>query len=290
VFGDDVDMRRASTTVRGGRLAYWRLDRGADATVLMLHGMGGDHRGLAELAAAVPEANVVVPDLPGYGESEPLPGAHTLTAYADAIADLRANLDLGPVHLVGHSLGASISLVHAARHGAGLRSLTLLNPVTVATNFTAVLGKLYFRAAARLPVALTRFWLASKPAVYVSDAFVIATRDRARRRWILESDYRNYRLASVRGMIESFLSYYDTPFDQHAAAIGAPALLLTGDRDGIAPPKSVSELAGHIPGARYVELPGAGHLAPVELPAEVAAVVRDFLAGPTRTMVTAEGE
>ena len=290
MFGDDVNMHRAATAVRGGQLAYWRIDRGAAETVIMLHGMGGDHRGLAELAAALSSANVIVPDLPGYGESEPLPGAHTLTEYADAVAELRTALGLGPVHLVGHSLGASISLVHAARHGAGLRSLTLLNPVTTADNFTANLSKLYFRAAARLPAAASRFWLASKPAVYISDAFVIATRDRARRRWILESDYRNYRLASVRGMIESFLSYYDTPFDEHAAAITVPALLLTGGRDGIAPPKSVSALAARMPGAHYVEVAGAGHLVPVEQPAEVATVLRDFLAGPSRMMVTAEGE
>ena len=290
MFGDDVTMHRGSTAVRGGRLAYWRIDRNAAETVVMLHGMGGDHRGLAELADALSSANVIVPDLPGYGESEPLPGAHTLTAYADAIADLRTALKLGPVHLVGHSLGASISLVHAARHGAGLRSLTLLNPVTTADNFTAGLSKLYFRTAARLPVAMSRFWLASKPAVYISDAFVIATKDRARRRWILESDYRNDRLASVRGMIESFLSYYDTPFDEHAAAITTPALLLTGSRDGIAPPKSVSALAARMASAHYVQVSGAGHLVPVERPAEVATVVRDFLAGPSRMMVTAEGE
>jgi pimeloyl-ACP methyl ester carboxylesterase len=283
-------MRRGCTTVRGGSLHYWRTGTDGAETVVMLHGLGGNHRGLAELAAELPGCDVVVPDLPGYGESEPLPGAHTLTAYADAVADLCAGLDLGRVHLLGHSLGASIALVHAARHPGQLRSLCLLNPVSTAGNLTATLGKAYYRIAARLPARMTRFWLASRAAVYVSDAFVIVTRDRARRRWILEQDYRNYAKASVRAMVESFLSYYETPFDEHAAALTVPTLLLTGDRDGIAPPKSVSALAGRVSNARYEPLAGAGHLAPVELPKEVAAVVRDFHGDPTRMMAIAEGE
>ena len=283
-------MRHGKTTVRGGELHYWQLDRGSAETVLMLHGLGGDHRGLAELAAGVPGPNVIVPDLPGYGASDPLPGTHSLTAYADAIAELRVRLDLERMHLLGHSLGASIALVHAARHGAFLRSLCLLNPVSTASNVTANLGKLYYRTAARLPTRAARWWLVSRPAVYLSDAFVITTRDPARRRWILHEDYRNYRRASVRAMVESFLSYYETPFAEHAAAVAVPALLLTGDRDGIAPVGSVAALAQGMPGARFVELPDAGHLAPVELPRQVAEVVRNFLADPTRMMVVAEGE
>jgi pimeloyl-ACP methyl ester carboxylesterase len=267
-----------SVSLRGTDIRYWRIDNGARETVLVLHGLGGDHRGLSDVAAALPGVDVVVPDLPGYGESAPMRESHTLAHYADAVADLRAALGLDTCHLLGHSLGASIALVHAARHGAGLRSLTLLNPVSTARGLTAGLGKLYYRVAAALPPGPARWWLASRPAVYVSDAFVITTRDRARRRWILEMDYENYANASVPAMIESFLSYYATPFHDHAAAVSVPTLVTTGHRDGIAPVAAVTELAGRLPNARLELLPGSGHLAPLEIPAEVAMVVAGFLA------------
>lgn len=270
-------MRRESITLVGGPLHYWRIDRGSGDNLIMLHGLGGNHAGLAELAAGVPGPNVIIPDLPGYGESAPLTGAHSLTGYADTIAELRSVLKLGRVHLLGHSLGASIALVHAARHGATLQSLCLLNPVSTATGLTAGLGKLYYRIGAKLPATLARYWLASRPAVYLSDAFVIVTPDRARRRWILAQDYLNYRRASVRAMTESFLSYFDTPFDTHAAAVDVPALLVTGQRDAIAPPPSVTGLAARMTIARCVVLPHAGHLVPVERPAEIAALVSGFL-------------
>lgn len=266
-----------SVSLRGTDVRYWRIENGARDTVLLLHGLGGDHRGLADVAAALPGVDVVVPDLPGYGLSAPMTDPHSLANYADAVADLRAALGLDTCHLLGHSLGASIALVHAARHGAGLRSLSLLNPVSTANNLTAGLGKLYYRVAAALPPRMARWWLVSKPAVYVSDAFVITTKDRARRRWILEMDYENYAGASVPAMIESFLSYYATPFDDHAAAITVPTLVTTGHRDGIAPVSAVTALAGRIPDARLVLLPGSGHLAPVEIPADVAGVVGGFL-------------
>jgi pimeloyl-ACP methyl ester carboxylesterase len=266
-----------TAALRGTAVRYWTVDNGHPDTVLCLHGLGGDHRGLLDVAAALPGVNVVLPDLPGYGTSAPLTDRHSLVNYADAIADLRTALGLRTCHLLGHSLGASIALVHAARHGAGLRSLTLLNPVSTASNATANLGKLYYRLAAALPGPLARFWLTSKPAVYVADAFVIKTKDRARRRWILEQDYENYANSDVPAMIESFLSYYDTPFDEYATAITAPTLVTTGDKDGIAPVAAVTGLADRLR-AELTVIPGSGHLAPMEIPDELAGIVGDFLA------------
>ncbi len=266
-----------SIAVRGSDIRYWRLDRGSATTVLCLHGLGGDHRGLAELADGLPGVNIVLPDLPGYGRSGPMTDVHSLVNYADAVADLRHALGLDTCHLLGHSLGASIALVHAARH-PGLTSLCLLNPVSTASNVTAALGRLYYRIAAVLPAPIARFWLASRLAVYVSDAFVIKTRDRAVRSRILREDYENYRRASVPAMVQSFLSYYDTPFDDLATRITAPTLLVTGGRDSIAPPAAVRALADRMPSATCTVVPGVGHLVPLEQPADIAALVRDFLA------------
>lgn len=264
--------------MRGTTVRYWRIDRGSAETVLFLHGLGGDHRGLAELADAVPGVNLVLPDLPGYGTSAPMAQPHSLINYADAVAELRIALDLSDCHLVGHSLGASIALVHAARHGVGLRGLCLLNPVSTAHNATANLGKLYYRIAAAMPARVARFWLASKPAVYIADAFVITTKDRVRRRQILRDDYENYRNSSVPAMIESFLSYYATPFDEYATRISTPTLLVTGSRDGIAPVASVTALASRMSAARLAVVPGSGHLAPLETPESIGALVGAFLA------------
>lgn len=265
------------SAAEGTVLRYWQFDGGHADTVLALHGLGGDHRGLREFAEGLHGVNLILPDLPGYGDSAPLSGKHTLVAYADAIERLRVHIGLSGFHLVGHSLGASIALLYASAHPDILHSLCLLNPVSTADNMTANLGKIYYRIGAVLPGPLARFWLASKPAVYLADRAIIKTDDRSVRRRILDEDYENYRRASVRAMVESFLSYYDTAFDQAASAVTVPSLLLTGDADAIAPPKSVRALAAVMPSATSTVLPGVGHLVPMERPVKIGRLVHEFL-------------
>jgi pimeloyl-ACP methyl ester carboxylesterase len=274
--------------IDGHQVHYWRSggpdgrttvdpdQRTADDPVLVLHGLGGDHQGLTELAAALVGASVIIPDLPGYGTSAELTGEHSLAGYADFVERFRQHLGLRRFQLVGHSLGASIALVYAGRHPAAVTRLGLLNPVSTADNLTANLGKLYYRIGAWLPTGLARLWLASRLAVYLADAMIIVTTDRARRRWILEQDYQNYRRASVRAMVESYLSYDDTPFEECAAAITAPTLLVTGDRDSIGPVASINGLAAAIADAEVRVVPGGGHLLPMERPRAVAGLINEF--------------
>ena len=59
--------------------------------------------------------------------------------------------------------------------------------------------------------------------------------------------------------------------------IGVPTLVLAGSLDRNAPPAGMRRMAGRIPGAEYIELSGAGHLAHLEQPAAFNAAVRTFL-------------
>ncbi len=57
-----------------------------------------------------------------------------------------------------------------------------------------------------------------------------------------------------------------------------PALVVVGERDAICPPELARELTALLPAGELVELPGCGHLSPVEAPDEVAAAITDWLA------------
>jgi pimeloyl-ACP methyl ester carboxylesterase len=268
----------SATADEAVRWSCWRGGSDGPDNLVVLHGLGGDHAGLDEMLSDLRGVNVIAPDLPGYGESGPLRVPHTLENYAAAVEALRTDLGLDEFHLVGHSLGASIALLYAGTYGFGLKSLCLLNPVSVAGGYTAALGKLYYRVGAVLPDRLRRVWLASRAAVYLSDSVIIRTKDAARRRKILEQDYENYRRANTRAMVESFLSYYDTPFGDYAGKVTTSTLLITGDKDGIAPPESVSRLHAAMRPSRLEIVAGAGHLMPMEQPADIAAILNDFLA------------
>ena len=62
-------------------------------------------------------------------------------------------------------------------------------------------------------------------------------------------------------------------------SIDVPVLVACGQRDGIAPRALSEEIAAGIPGARFVEIAGAGHVANADAPEVFNDVLREFLAG-----------
>jgi len=61
-------------------------------------------------------------------------------------------------------------------------------------------------------------------------------------------------------------------------AYPGPALVIVGERDVICPSEQAREMAALLPAGELVELPGCGHLSPVEAPDDVAATITDWLA------------
>ncbi len=59
--------------------------------------------------------------------------------------------------------------------------------------------------------------------------------------------------------------------------IRAPALVVKGPRDHYVPPAWSREIAGLIPGARYVEVPGTGHVSHISMPDTFNRILLDWL-------------
>jgi pimeloyl-ACP methyl ester carboxylesterase len=263
-------------------LVYWRHGPPQAPTLVMLHGVGSDHTGLLDLAAHLPGVQLLVPDLPGFGHSPPLPVRHTLHRYAAVLDGLRRHLGLARIAVLGHSLGADIALTYASTYPAAVSALCLLNPVLIADSRVAAwLAQLYYRLCAALPAPLSRPLLSGRAAVYLSDRALLTTRDPATRRRILRQDYATARLADPRAIGESVRSIRAAPFDRYARGLRTRTLLITGTRDGMSTPASLNRLPWRRAYLKLAVLPGAGHLLPVEQPAQVAGILRRFLQAST---------
>src|SRR5262245_56401207 len=90
--GRGYGMPLRTYTVAGRRLAVRRTGTPGGPPVLLLHGLGSDHRGLSDLAAAWPRADVYSPDLPGFGHSATMPAPHSLSNYAVVLDVLRERI------------------------------------------------------------------------------------------------------------------------------------------------------------------------------------------------------
>jgi pimeloyl-ACP methyl ester carboxylesterase len=109
------------------RLAFTRV--GSGPPLVLLHALGLSRRAWDPVIPALAEHfDVLALDLPGFGESAPLPPQvePSPAALAASVADLLDALGIRSPHLVGNSLGGWIALELA--HLRPTTSLTLLAP------------------------------------------------------------------------------------------------------------------------------------------------------------------
>lgn len=93
--------------------------RGSGRPLLLIHGLGAGWRSWAPIIDYLAsEREVIAVDLPGFGESPPLPGEVSVAALVDAVEVFMSELGLDGVSTAGQSMGGRIVL-ELARRGVG---------------------------------------------------------------------------------------------------------------------------------------------------------------------------
>src|SRR5687768_560014 len=94
--------RRRLRLAGGTELSYLTAGDASGPAMVLLHGFPSSARTFREVVPPLSEvASVVVPDLPGFGESDVLPDT-SFTAFGEAIAELLEHLGVGPRYLYLH--------------------------------------------------------------------------------------------------------------------------------------------------------------------------------------------
>ncbi|GAA4465932.1 alpha/beta hydrolase [Phytohabitans houttuyneae] len=120
-----------TAAVDGFRLAYDRT--GTGPAVVLLHGWPSDRTEYREVVPLLPEADVVVPDLRGFGASDKHAADPTQHYSADAqarsIIGLIEELGLDRPVLCGHDIGSRIALAVVRRRPDLVRAMVLTPPL-----------------------------------------------------------------------------------------------------------------------------------------------------------------
>lgn len=259
---------------RTGPVPIYYDDTGYGDPVILVHGHAADHRVWDEQVEALTRARfrVVRPDLRGHGRSGAPPSGYS---YAEYVADLRGligNLGVGPVNLVGHSLGGAIALLYALEHSSRLSSLVLVAPSLPGFTFSAPFADfvLSLREAVRRE--------GPRPAlehVYLSHPMFDGIRQQPERFDKLRAivfdftapDY----LSSEEGMAEP------PQVLDRLSTLTVPTLIVIGEQD-IEDFRLIADLlAENIPTAEKAVLPACGHIVPMERPEEFNRLLIDFL-------------
>lgn len=244
----------------GAELAYEERGAGLPA-VLFVHGWQADrsvwHEVIETLGADV---RAIAVDLRGAGESRNASGPFTLERFAADLRELAESLQLGPVILVGHSMGGTVALRFALDAPELVRGLVLISPVPASGGGYSAKGEAYLRATAGDADA-ARKWLARTFAGTPADAVL----DR-----VCAAAGRADREASL----ESFESWAHADFAEATRSITVPVVVIAPEHD--VPEVYERKVAALIPNARYVVLPESGHYAILERPREIGTLIGEL--------------
>lgn len=279
-----MPVERHEVEVDGGVTAYWVYGRAdASTTVVAVHGFRGEHHGLEPVVAHLPGARIISPDLPGFGETPPLPGVrHDLAAYAGWLREFVRAVAPGAV-ILGHSFG---SIVVSAAVAGGLEAprVILVNPIGAPAlegprGLLTRLAVFYYWAGARLPERLGEALLRNGVIVRSMSEAMAKTKDADLRRFIHDQhDTYFSRFADRDVLHDAFVASVSHDVREFAPSIPQPTLLVAAVRDDITPIEAERHLATLFRDAELVEIEDVGHLIHYETPGAAAEAIRRFLA------------
>jgi pimeloyl-ACP methyl ester carboxylesterase len=224
---------------------------GSGPPVVLAHGLAVSSRYFVPLARKlVGRFRVVAPDLPGYGRSATPPRPLGVPELADALLAWLDLLEVERAPLVGNSLGCQVAVDLAVRHPARVERLVLIGPTMDPAAPT--LRAQAWRLARDIPREALGLNLA---------------------------EARDYlRMGPRRTLATARLALAD-PFEEKLPRVEAPALVVRGERDPIAPQAWVERVAELLPRGRVAVVPGAPHAAHWSSAGAVARLVEEAADG-----------
>ncbi len=227
--------------------------------VLLLHGLGADATSWTLQIPSLTSAGFrpIAVDIPGFGKS-PYDGlGWSIRRVARDAADLLDELQTGPVHVLGLSMGGTVAQQFALDTPQLTRKLVLVSTFAVLRPDN-LSGWFYF---IQRFVLVSLIGLPAQAKVVAKRVFPDPGHEQLRKilvETISRADPRAYRKAMTS------LGFFNSV--KWLEEIKAPTLVVTGENDTTVIPARQRLLVDGIPNVRQVIVPGAGHAVPVDQP------------------------
>jgi pimeloyl-ACP methyl ester carboxylesterase len=267
----------------GAKSPYWVYNPDGKTTIVAIHGFRGTHHGLEKLAGELRGFRLIIPDLPGFGESPAFKNTHDLESYTDFVGEFLRNLDLKtPPILLGHSFGSIVCSHFAAQHPTAIASLILINPIGAPAleGPRALLTKLavaYYLLGRKLPKKAAHTWLSASPIVDIMSLTMTRSKDKTLRDFIHQQHRQHFStFASPQVVSEAFKTSVQHTVLEIADELTPPTLLIVGEADDITPLAKQRNLHTKIKNSQLAVINDVGHLIHYEKAAEAAKAIRVF--------------
>lgn len=251
------------------KVEYERTGKGIP--LLILHGWGGSSKSWEKVQQSLAsDFEVIVPDLPGFGESGSLKQPWLVSDYVSFILKFVQELELNHFHLVGHSFGGSLAVKFAAEHPDRVRKMVLLDSAGIKPE-PGLKAKI-LSSLAEVGEAVFSVEPLSKFKENARDYFYLLMKNR------------DYGKASeiMRETMNNVFDYY-TDFDLRSGEfltdlekVKVPTLVLWGEEDEIVPIEYGRIMNEKIDNSEFRVISQAGHSPNLNRASETAENIIDF--------------
>ncbi len=259
------------------------VELGEGPPVLFVHGLSGSWPNwLEQLPVFADNHRVIALDLPGFGKSPMPTGEISISGYARTLDALLDALDIDAAAVVGNSMGGFVAAELAINFPQRVERLVLVSAAGLST-YRDPRGLRELRRIRRMerPIAAVTRWsaanadiLASRPVLRTA-ALGAITRHADRLPAPLAAE--QIRGAGKPGFLPALQANLDYDFRHRLPEIACPTLIVWGANDPVVTVRDADAYAELIPGSRSVILPDTGHMPQIERPAELNALLAEFL-------------
>lgn len=268
----DANLTIKSVDIPDFKIVY--AEGGTGDTIIMVHGFGGSKDNWLYLAKYfTPNYRVIIPDLPGFGDSsKPQNAKYNNMSQAERLNLFAKELKLTKFHLVGNSMGGNIVGNYAADYPEMVKTLALFDAAGVDAPIKSELALLMEKGINPLIITDVNDYDKFLEFVCVKPPKLPSFIKQYLAKQAVEAGPLNKKIFNDmlpdRLILESKLN-----------KITAPTLILWGDSDKVINISSVQIFEKNIKSSKSVIIKECGHVPMVEKPEETASIYQDFLNG-----------
>jgi 3-oxoadipate enol-lactonase len=253
-------------TVNDMTMHYERV--GSGPPMLLIHGLGSSSRDWENQHSLGDDYELIIPDLRGHGRSSKPPGPYTIELFASDVAGLVETIEVGPVVIVGISLGGMVAFQLAADHPEIVTRLVIVNalPVFETTSLSQ-------RIQIMIRKMMTR-WLSMRRIGEVLSKRLLPSPDMEREREMMVERWAENDKTAYEAAFNAIVSW-----DGVADAMSRfekPITVVSSEHDYV-PSEEKAPYVEAMPAAQMVIIEDAHHGVPVEMPDRFNQVVGEIL-------------
>lgn len=257
-------------TVNGATINVF--DQGQGQAILFIHGFPLSHAMWApQIEAFKANYRIIAPDLRGFGGSTFTAGTVSMRQFAEDMLAVLDHLGISePVILCGLSMGGYIAWQFVENSPDRLNGLILCDTKAAPDSEEAATG--------RHKLAESVLKNGAGVVAQSMPEKLFAKKTLTDRVGIVNDCKQMMLAAPPEGIAAALRGMAERP-DMSALLpkIKVPTLVIVGEEDQITTAQEMSRMASAIPGATFLKVPGAGHMAPLEQPGPVNEAIKSLL-------------